>query len=262
MRPKRKQFIDRTTEETLLKVTKKLQNNNTLTAYLNGFHDFIEWRGNSNFGSLLNTSESELRDYIDYCVGKFAPRTAKQRVSALRYLFEQLVLEGTLESNPAIALESPRLEGWSENRTITQADVLKMLASIPPDTIIDFHDRALLATLGVLRTPVSSVIVLNCEDIKIDSHSLSGGKGRDKIVFCPKSDLFSNVYISEYWHRIEENDDGSSPLFRERKLGSLELAQRRLTRSSAYEIIRRRAQAAGIRVKLDNNSFLDSTAFR
>ena len=108
----------------------------------------------------------------------YAKATIARRLAALRTFGKFLCREGTIASNPAEALRSPRL-----NKTLphflTVEDIRRLLASPSVHTPFGRRDRAMLESLYSAGLRVSELCGLNLDDADLgDGVLLIRGKGK------------------------------------------------------------------------------------
>jgi site-specific recombinase XerD len=82
-------------------------NPNTRAAYRNAVVDFLQFEPVATMASLADVRPAHLSGYIDAVNACFSPQMVRQRLAALRGLFEYLARHGVLETNPAAAVRGP-----------------------------------------------------------------------------------------------------------------------------------------------------------
>ena len=107
----------------------------------------------------------------------YAKSTVARRVAATRSFGKFLCREGVIESNPAAAIRSPRLDK-SLPHFLTLADMQKLLAA-PGEHELGLRDRAMLETLYSAGLRVSELVGLNLADADLGEGVLVvRGKGK------------------------------------------------------------------------------------
>jgi site-specific recombinase XerD len=84
-----------------------IANPNTRAAYLNAVLDFLRFEPLATMASLAEVKPDHVSAYIAAVNARFSPQMVRQRLAALRGLFEYLARYGVLESNPAAAARGP-----------------------------------------------------------------------------------------------------------------------------------------------------------
>ncbi|MBV9907640.1 MAG: site-specific integrase, partial [Hyphomicrobiales bacterium] len=80
-----------------------IRNPNTRAAYMNAVADFLRFEPMARLGSLAEVRSIHVSLYIESLGGRFAPQTVKQRLAALRGLFDWLARHGVLDNSSTSA---------------------------------------------------------------------------------------------------------------------------------------------------------------
>lgn len=114
----------------------------------------------------------------------FAPRSVSRKLASLRSYFRFLRRQGLIESDPAQSLRNPK-QPKRLPEPLSETQILKLLDSIVPESVLAVRDRAMFETLygGGLR--VSELVGLNLGDLDIEEATvLVRGKGKRERL-CP-----------------------------------------------------------------------------
>ena len=126
-----------------------------------------------------------LRRYSAWLAGRgYAASTLARRLASLRSYFRFLRRRGLVSTDPSAGLRNPK-QPRRLPRLLRVDEVIRLLESVPMDTVPGIRDRALLETLygGGLR--VSELVGLNVEDIDAEQELVRvRGKGRRERL-CP-----------------------------------------------------------------------------
>ncbi|SRR5579883_2678263 len=126
-----------------------------------------------------------LRRYSAWLAGRgYAPSTLARRLASLRSYFRFLRRRGLVSADPAVGLRNPK-QSRRLPRLLRVDEVIRLLDSVPMETLAGIRDRALLETLygGGLR--VSELVGLNVEDLDLEQELVRvRGKGRRQRL-CP-----------------------------------------------------------------------------
>ena len=127
--------------------------------------------------SLLTTRQ--IRAYLAWLHERgYAKTTVARRMAAVRSWCRFLCRQGTLTSNPADGLRTPRQDKKLPHFLAEEA--LTRLLQVPPaDTPLGLRDRAILDTLYSAGLRVSELTGLNIEDVDLDS-GLATVRGKGK----------------------------------------------------------------------------------
>jgi site-specific recombinase XerD len=233
-----------------------IRNPNTRAAYMNAVADFLRFEPLADLGSLADIRTIHVSAYIESISAGFAPQTDKQRLAALRGLFDWLARHGVLETNPAAPVRGP---AYSQNRgktpILTAAEAKRLIESIETDTLVGLRHRALLAVLVYSFARVSAAVGMILEDLVQTA-------GRSWLRLHEKG---GKVHEMPVHHRLLEHLDAyiaalpaadtKAPLFRAALGRTGKLGAARLSRHDAYAMVRRRAIKAGVVEKIGNHSF-------
>ena len=174
-----------------------------------------------------------------------------------RKLFDWLVVGHVVETNPASAVRGP-----SHSVTIGKTPILSaeearaLLQSIPDTTIAGLRDRALIGLMVYTFARITASININVGDVFREKRRLrvrlheKGGKEHQ--MPCHHS---LETYLLDYIEPAGLGDDHNAPLFQTIGRGTRDLSGRRLNRTEAWYMVRRRAKAAGLNTAVCNHTF-------
>ncbi len=237
--------------------TANIRNPNTREAYGRAVRDFFAWCDEHGIGPLIDIEAVHVAAYIEQMTQEKAAQTVKQRLAAIKALFDFLVMGGILPANPASAVRGPRHSTKKGKTPILMADDARaLIKSIPTDTLPGLRDRAIIAVMTYSFARVSATLAMDIKDVFPMHHRLwlrlleKGGKHHE--VPCHHN---LEIYLREY---IEAANLNSGPLFRTLRGRSGELNDKRLNRSECLVMIKRRCRQAGF----ENASMLSNHTFR
>jgi integrase/recombinase XerC len=120
-----------------------------------------------------------LRRYSAWLTSQgYAPSTVARRLASLRSFFRFLRQEGLVAADPSAGLRNPK-QHRRLPRLLRIDEVIRLLDSVPIDSLAGIRDRAMLETLygGGLR--VSELVGLNVSDVDLEQELIRvRGKGR------------------------------------------------------------------------------------
>jgi integrase/recombinase XerD len=237
--------------------TVHIRNPNTRAAYSHAAATFLHWCDACGITQLRDVQPIHIAAYVEQLAEKTSKPTAKQHLAALRMLFDWLVTGQVLPLNPAHAVRGPRYSVRKGKTPILTADEMRdLLDSIEIDTVIGLRDRAFLGLLSYTFARVSAAVGMKVEDFYIQGRKSwvrlheKGGKVNELPVH-PHLD----TYLTEYLEAAGLSAHPKSPLFPAAQGRTGQLGPKALSRHDAYQMIRRRARAAGIRSKIGCHSF-------
>jgi len=224
-----------------------IRNPNTRWAYAKAVHDFMAWCEQHGLTDIRQVEPVVVAGYIEDLGRTFAKATVKQRLAAVRSLFDWLVTGQVVPHNPAAAVRGPTLIVARGKTPVLTADQTRtLLDSIPKDDACGLRDRALIAVMVFSFARVSAAIGLRLNDYfpegkrwKLRLHE-KGGK--EHVVPCHH---VAEAYLDEYIEAGRIATDSNGPLFRtiDRRGG---LTGNPLTRNDAFRMVKRRARSAGL----------------
>jgi integrase/recombinase XerC len=229
---------------------------NTRAAYMNAVADFLRFEPVACLGSLAEIRSIHVSLYIESVGERFAPQTVKQRLAALRGLFDWLARHGVLEVNPAAPVRGPAYTIKRGKTPILAAtEAKRLIESIDTDTLVGLRDRALIALMVYSFARISAAVGMDVQDL-VQTAGRSwlrlhekGGKVHEMPVHHRLLD-----HLDAYLQAVGPVD-AQSPLFRAAVGRTGQLGPGRLSRHDAYAMVRRRAIKAGVVEKIGNHSF-------
>jgi integrase len=233
-----------------------IRNPNTRAAYMNAVADFLRFEPVVRLGSLAEIRSIHVSLYIEAVGERFAPQTVKQRLAALRGLFDWLARHGVLETNPAAPVRGPSYTiKRGKTPILTAAEAKRLIESIETDSLVGLRDRALIAVMVYSFARISAAVGMEVEDLVQTA-------GRSWLRLHEKG---GKVHEMPVHHRLLEHLDAyiavlgpteaKAPLFRAALGRTGKLGTQRLSRHDAYAMVRRRAIKAGVIEKIGNHSF-------
>ena len=238
--------------------TSSIRNPNTRAAYARGAGNFLAWCEEvAGLDGLEDIEPLHVAAYIEGVGRELSAPTVKQRLAAIRMLFDWLVVRQVIATNPAAAVRGPKhVVAKGKTPVLDAEEARALLDSIPLDTITGLRDRALIGLMVYSFARVSAVVAMNVEDVFwqrgrrwVRLHE-KGGKHHTMPAHHNLQD-----YLEEYLTAAGIADDPKGALFRTARGRSQKLQVTRLRRDNALNIVQRRALAAGLLTKITNHTF-------
>ena len=183
-----------------------------------------------------------------------APRSQARIIAGIRAFFRFMHVEGYLETNPSLLLESPRL-GRKLPEVLSTDEIDAMIDAIDPAAAEAQRNRAIIETLYGCGLRVSELINLEISKVFFDEQFLLvRGKGsKERIVpISPIAIREIQAYLPER-NALDIKPGEDHILFLNRN-------GHRLTRVMIFYIIRRLAALAGIRKTISPHTLRHSFA--
>jgi site-specific recombinase XerD len=234
----------------------QIENDNTREAYLRAAREFLGWCERHELGALSEILPIHVAAWIKELKATHAVPTVKLRLAAIRHLFDWLVTGHIIRSNPALSVRGPRhVVRKGKTPVLDASEARALLDSITGTSPIDLRDKALIGLMLYSFARIGAVLAMKVEDVFSQNRRLwvrlheKGGKLHD--MPCNHN---AEAYLLAYIEGTGLAADPKGPLFRTVSREG-KLTAKPLHRVNAYELVRRRAAAAGIKTKIGNHSF-------
>ena len=232
-----------------------IRNPNTRAAYARALREFFGWTEARGRG-LAAIRPLHVATYVEGLAG--AAPTVKQKLAAIRMLFEWLVTGGVLPTNPAAAVRGPKhVVKVGKTPVLTAGEARTLLDSIPLDTLAGLRDRALIGVMVYSFARVGAATGMRVEDYYTQGRRSwfrlreKGGKHHQ-----PPAHHNAKAYVDAYLEAAGEpfRAERKRPLFPalDRRGG---LTGRPLHRTKVWDMVQRRARAAGIETEISCHTF-------
>jgi len=234
-----------------------IRNPNTRRAYARAAADFMEWCAARGVTVLPHIQPIHVAGWIEELGKTHSVPTVKQRLAAIRHLFDWMVVGQAMPSNPAHTVRAPKYSvRRGKTPVLAPAEARQLLDSIPTDTIAGLRDRALIGIMTYSFARIGAALLMEVRDLYIQNRRLwvrlheKGGK---------RHEIPCHHTLEEYLHAYVEAgglaDHPRSPLFRTIGRGTRQLTETPLPQANAYAMIQRRTKAAGIAMQIGNHTF-------
>src|SRR6516225_2385851 len=234
-----------------------IRNPHTRRAYARAAEEFLTWCGAAGLASIADVQPVHVATWIEAATRELAPPSVKQRLAAVRHLFDWLVTGQVVPVNPAGSVRGPRHVVTSgQTSVLDPAEARALLDSIPVTTHAGLRDRALIGLMVYSFARIGAALGMTVEDVYTQNRRLwvrlreKGGKRHS--MPCHHN---LEEYLAAYLDGAEPRGDPKGPMFRTIGRGTGTLTRTVLPQANAYAMIGRRAAGAGIATKLGNHSF-------
>lgn len=234
---------------------------NTVAAYrrdLEGFLAFLEEHGAASADGLTTAAVTGFARGLRERPHPLAASSVARALSSVRGFTRFLVDEGLLEADPAVEVSPPKLP-MRLPKALTVEQVERLLAATDGEELDRVRDKALLELLYATGARVSEAVNLNVDDLIGDEGTAEVvrlfGKGNKQRIVPVGS--YARAALDAYLVRAR-------PVLsaRGRSTPALFLGMRgaRLSRQSAWLVIRAAGERAGLQLELSPHSMRHSFA--
>lgn len=234
-----------------------IRNPNTRRAYARAAEEFLGWCSGRAVVSLNEIHAIHVTGWIEERGQTLSAPSVKQGLAAIRHLFDWLVTGQIMSFNPAASVRGPS-HSVKRGKTaiLSAAEARLLLDSIDVATEIGLRDRALIGLMVYSFGRIGAALRMRVEDVYMQDRRLwvrlheKGGKRHE--MPCHHN---LETYLHEYIGQLGLAAKPKSPLFRTISRKTKRLSETPLSQAEAYQMIARRAEAAGIATKVGNHSF-------
>jgi site-specific recombinase XerD len=234
-----------------------IRNPHTRRAYGRSIGEFLAWCEQRGLASIEDVEPLHVGMYIEAVTRSHSAPTAKQKLAAIRMLFDWLVTGQIVPSNPTASVRGPKhVVKVGKTAVLDPQEARVLLDSIDVTTQAGLRDRALIGLMVYSFARVGAAVAMKVEDVYVQNRRLwvrlheKGGKRHE----MPRHHNLE-VYLHAYIDGCGLTGDPKGLLFRTIGRGTGELTLSPVPQPNAYAMIRRRALAAGIATKIGNHSF-------
>ena len=214
---------------------------NTLESYRRDLAQFNAWLARRGEHSLLTAGKADVLEYLAYRVkARARARTTARLLSSFKRFYRYAVREGRIGADPTLTIASPKLARGLP-KTLTEADVERLLNAPEVATDLGVRDRAMLEVLYATGLRVSELVNLGLSQVSQDMGVVRVmGKGaKERIVPLGEEAL---AWLAQYLRSSRPHILGA------RASRALFVTTRGdgMTRQAFWHIIRRYARKAAI----------------
>ena len=217
----------------------------------------MTWCEAAGVPSLAAVQPLHVATWVEGLTRARAAPTAKQRLAAVRHLFDWLVTGQVVAVNPAASVRGPRhVVRVGKTPVLDPAEARALLGAIDATTPGGLRDRALIGLMVYGFARVGAALAMRVEDVYVQNRRLwvrlreKGGKPHALPCHHTLED-----YLVAYLDGAGLRGDPKGPLFRTLGRGTGRLSARPLPQASAHAMVRRRTAAADIETPLGCHSF-------
>ena len=231
-----------------------IRNPNTRKAYARAASDFATWCELHGITDVRQVQPVHVAAYIEGL--QIAAPSIKQRLAALRMLFDWLVIGQVMPMNPASSVRGPRHSVKKGKTPVLSAEEARaLLDAIDTSALIGLRDRALIGLMVYTFARVGAAIKMRVEDVYIQGRRTwvrlreKGGKQHE--MPCHHN---LEAWLHEYIE-CAQLAGAKGYLFPSAAGRTGRLSETPMSQADVFRMVGRRAEAADIRTSIGCHSF-------
>jgi integrase/recombinase XerD len=234
-----------------------VRNPHTRRAYLEAVRQFSAFCAQHGVADLAQVEPVHVAAFVETQLQMHSKPTVKQRLAALRMLFDWMVVGQVIPTNPAHAVRGPKHSQRRGKTPVLQADEARaLLDAIETTSLAGLRDRALIGLMVYTFARVGAAVGMRVEDYFVQGRRgwiRLQEKGGKEHTMPAHHNL--DRYLEEYIAAADIAPDRKGPLFRTTKGRSGELTGNAMSQPDVWRMIRRRAVQAGIKTEIGCHTF-------
>ena len=150
-----------------------IRNPHTRRAYTRAAEEFLAWCASAGVPSIADVQPVHVATWIEAGTRELAAPSVKQRLAALRHLFDWLVNGQVVPINPAHTVRGPRHVVTSgQTPVLDPAEARALLDSIDVSTHAGLRDRALIGLMVYSFARIGAALGMAVEDVYTQNRRL------------------------------------------------------------------------------------------
>src|SRR5437660_2167877 len=203
-----------------------IRNPHTRRAYARAADEFLAWCASVGVPSIGAVQPVHVATWIEIGTRDLAEASVKQRLAAIRHLFDWLVTGQVVPVNPAASVRGPRHVVTSgQTPVLDPAEARALLDRIDTSTVGGLRDRALIGLMVYPFARIGAALGMAVEDVYTQNRRLwvrlreQGGKRH--AMLCHHN---LDEYLVAYLDGASLRDDPKGPLFRTIRRGTRQVS--------------------------------------
>jgi site-specific recombinase XerC len=228
----------------------------TRKAYARAAGEFAAWCGEHGIVNLGQVRPVHIAAYVEGLQREMAAPSVKQRLAALRMLFDRLVVGQVIPVNPASSVRGPKDVVKKGKTPVLSVDEARALFDvIDTSSPLGLRDRALIGLMVYTFARVGAAIKMRVKDVYVQGRRTwvrlheKGGKRHE--MPCHHN---LDEYLQAYIEGAQIGADAKGYLFRTALGRKSQLSERPMHQTDVYRMIRRRAKDAEVHTKIGCHS--------
>src|SRR5258708_5101114 len=150
-----------------------IRNPHTRRAYARAAEEFLTWCAGAGVPSIAAVQPVHVATWIEAATRELAAPSVKQRLAALRHLFDWLVNGQVVQINPAHTVRGPRhVVTCGQTPVLDPAEARALLDSIDVSTHGGLRDRALIGLMVYSFARIGAALGMTVEDVSTPNRRL------------------------------------------------------------------------------------------
>ncbi|MEM5585362.1 tyrosine-type recombinase/integrase [Roseibium sp. AS2] len=224
--------------------TANIQNANTRRAYYSASCEFLTWCHERGVVSIPLIQPLHVAAWIEELGQTVSVPTVKQRLAAIRHLFDWFVVHQVVPVNPTASVRGPRhVVKRGKTPVLEPSETRQLIERIDTARIVGLRDRALIGMMVYSFARIGAALSLKVVDVYTQNRRLwvrlheKGGKQHD--MPCHHN---LEIWLDEYLESAGLWEDRKGFVFRTIDRDTKELSDRPLPQANAYAMIQCRAR--------------------
>ena len=153
--------------------TANIRNSHTRRAYARAADEFLAWCASAGVPSIGAVQPVHVATWIEAGTRELAAPSVKQRLAAIRHLFDWLVSGQVVPVNPAASVRGPRHVVTSgQTPVLDPAEARALLDSIDTSTVVGLRDRALIGLMVYSFARIGAALGMAVKDVYTQNRRL------------------------------------------------------------------------------------------
>jgi site-specific recombinase XerC len=196
--------------------TAQIRNPHTRRAYVRAIGEFCAWLEVHGVSSIAAVRSIHVAAYVEELGRHHAAPSVKQRLAAVRMMFDWLARGGILPFNPANAVRGPKhVVKRGKTPVLAPDEARQLLDSIDVSTPVGLRDRALIGLMVYTFARIGAATAMRVEDVYVQNRRLWVNlreKGGKAVALPCHHNL--ETYLHAYLDGTGITSDPQGPLFR------------------------------------------------
>jgi site-specific recombinase XerD len=153
--------------------TANIRNRNTRRAYAQAVREFLVWCEVPSVPSITAVQPVHVAGYIEELTRERSASTAKQRLAAIRHLFDWLVAGQVMPVNPASSVRGPsHVVKRGKTPVLSPEEARRVLDAIDVSTHAGLRDRALIGLMVFSFARIGAALAMKVDDVFVRDRRL------------------------------------------------------------------------------------------